>query len=97
MIRLQRGEKYHSRAFPSRDRWLIPISNFSWRRKNHPQITPITQIFERVGLHLFSQKICVANKQLLVFFLAKIITPTAFANSSPGLLQPWVSVRLVLY
>ena len=29
-------------------------------------------------------------------FLDKIITPTAFADSRPGLLQPWVSASSVL-
>ncbi len=35
------------------------------------------------------------NKPPTSCFLDKIITPTAFVNSSPGLLQPGVSVGLV--
>jgi hypothetical protein len=68
MIRLQRGQKYHSEKNESRDSGLILFSNFSWRR-NHPQITPITQISLRVLLVRFSQEIgviCEAMAKLLV-------------------------------
>ncbi len=47
-----------------------------------------------IGYGAMSLLLALCNKPPTSCFLDKIITPTAFVNSSPGLLQPWVSSGL---